>query len=233
MEGVVTVANEDIMQYLLIGLLLLLGYYFIYQFFLKRTAGKSTLPVAALILFLIYAAISAVLIAAFNRFGSPRTTLMLLLSLMSMIGFCVLFYFFLQNVHQIRAIPALLLLLYLGVVSYVTVFSRKEGSQTDILLGVSYLSRAIRERSFKWLEHPLLNIGLFIPVGFLFTAIYPKKLNKAGLVIPFGLMLSVMIETTQMLLQNGQCDMEDLITNALGAYLGMIIYRLIYAQQRR
>ena len=221
------------MQYLLIGLLLLLGYYYIYRFFLKRTASKSTLPVAALILFLIYAAISAVLIVVFNRYGSPRTTLLLLLVLMSMIGFCVLLYYFLQNVHQIRAIPALLLLLYLAVVSYVTVFSRDEGSQTDILLGFSYLSRAIRERSFTWLEHPLMNVGLFIPVGFLFTAVYPKKLNKASLVIPFGLMLSVMIETTQMILQNGQCDMEDLITNALGAYLGMIIYRLIYAQQRQ
>lgn len=229
----VPVNNEDMMQYLLIGLLLLLGYYYIYRFFLKRTASKSTLPIAALILFLIYAAISAVLIIVFNRYGSPRTTLLLLLVLMSMIGFCVLLYYFLQNVNRIRAIPALLLLLYLGVVSYVTVFSREEGSQTDVLLGLSYLSRAIRERSLSWLKHPLMNVALFIPVGFLFTAIDPKKLNKASLVIPFGLMLSVMIETTQMILRNGQCDMEDMITNALGAYLGMIIYRLIYSQQRR
>ena len=45
------------MQYLLIGLLLLFGYYYIYRLFVKRTASKSTLPIAALILFLIYAAI--------------------------------------------------------------------------------------------------------------------------------------------------------------------------------
>ena len=221
------------MQYLLIGLLLLFGYYYIYRLFLKRTASKTTLPIAALILFLIYAAISAVLIVVFNRYGSPRTTLLLLLVLMSMIGLCVLLYYFLTYVHQIRAIPALLLLLYLGVVSYITVFSREKGSQNDILLDFSYVSRAIRERSLFWLQHPLLNVGLFLPVGFLFTAVYPKKLNQAGLVIPFGLMLSVMIETSQMILHNGQCDLEDLITNALGAYLGLLIYRLIYTQERQ
>ena len=229
----VTVNTEDMMQYLLIGLLLLFGYYYIYRLFVKRTASKSTLPIAALILFLIYAAISAVLIVVFNRYGSPRTTLLLLLVLMSMIGFCVLVYYFLNYVHEIRAIPALLLLLYLGVVSYITVFSRQKGSQNDILLDFSYVSRAIRERSLFWLQHPLLNVGLFLPVGFLFTATYPKKLNQAGLVIPFGLMLSVMIETAQMILQNGQCDLEDLITNALGAYLGLLIYRLIYTQERQ
>ena len=221
------------MQYLLIGLLLLIGYYYIYRFFLKRTASKATLPVAAGILFVVYAAVSCVLIVVFNRFGSPRMTLLLLLALMSMIGFCVMLYYFLQNVHQIRAIPALLLLVYLVVISYLTVFSRKSGSQMEILLDFSYLSRAIRTRSLVPLEHSLMNIAMFIPIGFLFTAINPKKLNSASLVIPFGLMLSVMIETIQMILQKGQCDLEDLVTNALGAFLGMLLYRFIYSQQRQ
>lgn len=216
------------MQYVLIGLLLLVGYYYLYHFLLKRTASKSTLPVAGFILFVIYAAISGVLIVSFSQFGSSRMTLLMLLILMSMIGFCVLFYNLIKYVNQIRAIPMLLLIIYLGVVSYVTIFSRRGGSQTDILLDFDSILQAIKEHSFAPLEHLLMNVGLFIPVGFLLTATYPEKLNKASLVIPVGLMLSVLIETMQMILQLGQCDVEDLIANALGAFLGLIVYRLIY-----
>lgn len=219
------------MQYLLIGLLLLLGYAYLYRFFLKRMASKSTLTIAALILFVVYAAISGVLIVVLQRFGSPRMTLLMLLVLMSMIGFCVLLYYFLKYINEIRAIPLLLMILYLGVLAYVTVFSREKGSQAEILLGF-YVAKAMKEHSLAALKHPLLNVALFIPIGFLFTAVYPRKLNKASLVIPFGLMLSVVIETIQLLLKMGQCDLEDMIANALGAFLGMLVYRLVYTGTR-
>ena len=62
-------------------------------------------------------------------------------------------------------------------------------------------------------------------LSFLFVAIYPEKLNKISLVIPMGLMLTVLIETVQMILQMGQCDLEDLVANALGALVGLIAYR--------
>ena len=218
------------MQYLLIGLLLLVGYFYIYRFFLKRIARKSVLPVAAVILFLIYAAASGVLIVAFKQYGSPKMTLLMLLVLMTMIGFCVLFYQFLKYVQQIRAIPLLLLLLYLGAVAYVTIFSREKGSQSDILLDFSSIEQAIKESSIVPLEHLLLNVGLFVPIGFLFTAVLPEKMNRASLIIPLGLMLSVIIETVQMVLQMGQCDLEDLAANALGAFLGLLVYRVIYSR---
>lgn len=218
------------MQYLLMGLLLLIGYYFLYRFFLKRTASKSRLPIAALILFVVYAGISAVLIAAFNRFGSPRLTLMMLLALMSTIGLCILLYGFLVHVHQIRAVPALLLVLYLGLVAYLTIFSREEGSRSEVLFDFLMIEKAIKDRSLAPLEHMLVNIVLFIPIGYLFTAVYPRKMNSISMIVAVGLMLSMMIETLQMFLRMGTCDIEDLVANTLGAFLGLIVYRLIHGR---
>ncbi len=217
--------NQSIMEYLLIGLLLVFGFFCLYRMFFKRTDKKQVRQVAAVILFVVYAVISAVLIVVFNQLGSVRMTLLMRLILMSMGCFCILFYGFLKNSHEIKKLPTLLFILYIAAVGYATIFSREEGSKTDILLEFESITQAIREQSFEPMEHLLLNVALFIPIGFLFVAIYPEKLNKISLVIPLGLMLTVLIETVQMVLQMGQCDLEDLVANALGAVLGLLIYR--------
>ncbi len=217
--------NESVMEYLLIGLLLIFGFLCLYRIFFSRTGKNQARQAAAVILFAVYAVISAVLIVVFNQLGSLRMTLMMLLILMAMVGFCILIYGFLKNLHEIKKLPTLLFVLYIAAVGYATVFSREEGSQSVILLEFESIARAIREQSFEPMEHLLMNVALFIPIGFLFAAINPEKLNKISLVIPLGLMLTVLIETVQMILQMGQCDLEDLVANALGAVLGLLIYR--------
>ena len=71
-----------------------------------------------------------------------------------------------------------------------------------------------------------MNVAMFVPIGFLFPLILPEKLNKLSLVIPLGLMLTTLIETTQMLLRMGQCDLEDLVANTVGAIIGLLLYRM-------
>ena len=220
--------NQDTMEYLLIGLLLIFGYFCLYMVFFKKTDNKTkAVPIAAAaILLVVYAVVSVVLIIAFNQYGSLRMTLMMLLVLMSGVGFCILLYCFLTHAHEVKKIPTLLFVLYVGVVAYGTIFSRKEGSQSEILLEFESISKAIKEQSFQPMEHLLMNVALFVPIGFLFVAINPKKLNRISFVIPLGLILTVLIETVQMLLQMGQCDLEDLVANALGAVIGLLCYRV-------
>ena len=220
-----SMSNESIMEYVLIGMLLVFGFFCLYRMLSKRTEKKQVRQVATVILFVVYVVISAVMIIVFNQLGSARMTLLMLLILMSMVGFCILFYGFLKNSHEIKKLPTLLFVLYIAAVAYATIFSREEGSKTDILLEFESITQAIKEQSFEPMEHLLMNIVLFVPIGFLFVAIYPEKLNKISLVIPLGLMLTVLIETVQMILQMGQCDLEDLVANALGALVGLIAYR--------
>ncbi len=70
----------------------------------------------------------------------------------------------------------------------------------------------------------LLNIILFIPFGFLVPLIW-KKLNRPSFIIGFGFLFSLLIESSQ-LLNNRSADIDDLILNTLGAFIGFVVFRL-------
>ena len=120
----------------------------------------------------------------------------------------------------------LLFLLYLLMVSYITVFSRRGRYQSEILLKFDSIEEAIRRRSLEPLQHLWLNVVLFVPIGILFPMIEPRKLDQLSYVFPLGMLLTTLIETTQLMLHIGQCDLEDMVANTLGACLGLLIYRL-------
>ena len=74
------------------------------------------------------------------------------------------------------------------------------------------------------IEDLLLNIILFIPLGFLLPYIWPK-LNfwKTALI---ALVFSAAIEGMQYFAQLGCCDIDDVINNTIGACMGYGIFRL-------
>ncbi len=67
----------------------------------------------------------------------------------------------------------------------------------------------------------ILNIVCFIPVGLLVGLLLEKhRLAKALLV---GLLVSLMIEFSQLIWHRGVFDVNDLFNNALGAMIGGVI----------
>lgn len=70
----------------------------------------------------------------------------------------------------------------------------------------------------------VLNILLFIPMGFFIPLLY-EKYNKIGKVAPAGFLISLSIEITQMF-GFGATDINDLITNTVGTCLGYGIYKM-------
>ncbi|MCG1021271.1 VanZ family protein [Sutcliffiella horikoshii] len=64
------------------------------------------------------------------------------------------------------------------------------------------------------------NIGLFIPFGFLFRTTTSNKLFLLS--VPFLLVSA--IELSQYLTRRGSLDMDDLILNVLGFYIGYALY---------
>ena len=218
--------NQDLMRYVLIAILLLCGYFYLYQMVARRAANKSSLPLIALVLLVVYGLISLALVLIISQMGSTDLILMALLILMAAVGVFLLLLGLARNFRQINKGLTVLFILYLLMAGYVTVFSRREGHQSDILLHFDSIEEALRDRSIDPLEHLTMNVAMFIPIGFLFPFIQPEKLNKFSLVIPLGLVLTTLIETTQLLLRMGQCDVEDLAANTLGACLGLLCYRL-------
>ena len=70
----------------------------------------------------------------------------------------------------------------------------------------------------------LLNILLFVPLGFLLPMIWPKS-NKFSSVLLYGVFFSLLIEASQ-LINFRQPDIDDLILNTLGALVGYVVFRL-------
>ena len=218
--------NIDAMQLILLVILLLCGYFFLFQAVAKRAASRSSIPLLAIVLLLVYLLVSLPLVLIVNQMGGMGFTFLALLILAAFVGVVAFLSFIVRNFRQINKGMLLLFLLYLLMVSYITVFSRRGRYQSEILLKFDSIEEAIRRRSLEPLQHLWLNVVLFVPIGILFPMIEPRKLDKLSYVFPLGMLLTTLIETTQLMLHIGQCDLEDMVANTLGACLGLLIYRL-------
>ena len=69
------------------------------------------------------------------------------------------------------------------------------------------------------------NIGWFFPFGFLFPIMTDKK--NPIIIVAAGMMFSFFIETAQFILYKGVAELDDLILNTLGTFIGYLLYRLL------
>ena len=218
--------SADFMSYALMGFLLLCGYLFIFRAMYARMSSKKSLPLLAFVLLLIYAAVVVPLMIVLSQMGSNSFMLLALLILLSCCVLFVALYGLMTHFRELNKKMLLLFILYLLMVSYITIFSREEGHSRAILLRFDQLREALRINSLEPLRHSLLNAVMFVPLGLLFPLIWPSRLAKITYAGALGLMLSTTIEATQMLLRIGQCDIEDITANTAGAILGIILYKI-------
>lgn len=74
------------------------------------------------------------------------------------------------------------------------------------------------------LEGVILNILLYLPMGFLLPLIMPKL--RIGRVVLIGFLASLLTETVQLVFHLGWFDVDDLINNTLGTLIGFILFAL-------
>ena len=218
--------NIDSMQMLLIMILLLCGYFYLFQAVAKRAASRAAIPLLAIVLLVIYLLISLPLVLIIGQMGGISFVFLSLLILAAFCGVFAFFAFLYKHSRECNKTMLLMFILYLLMVSYFTVFSRRGKVQTDILLSFDSIQEAINRRSLAPLQHLWLNIVMFVPIGALFAGIHPS-LAKFSAVFPLGMLLTTIIETTQLLMRNGQCDLEDLAANTAGALVGLLLYKLV------
>ncbi|KOY84039.1 VanZ family protein [Lysinibacillus macroides] len=88
---------------------------------------------------------------------------------------------------------------------------------------------------FNWdivLINLLGNLLIFTPMGFLLPLL-SKKFRKAWSVIGLGFLSSLAVETIQFIFTVGSADIDDLILNTMGAWLGFIAYKSILITPRK
>ena len=130
-----------------------------------------------------------------------------------------------RNNYQIK-VSIIFFIIYIWLVIETTDI----GKLNDIIYAITELDITPIQGKINLIifEHPgldyLLNIILFIPLGFLIPLIWNKyNLIKTTIV---GIILSLLIEITQ-LFNYRSTDINDLLTNLIGTIIGYIIYRII------
>ena len=136
---------------------------------------------------------------------------------------------FLYKKHKFNKLQcgaAILLSLYIVVLLYFTVVGRY--SHEEYEYKINFFT------SYRWffqyngeqvLRQLLINFVMLMPVGFLLPIVIKAK-HKYLITMALSLLLTVFIETMQLITKCGSFEIDDIINNFIGAVIGMLIYAL-------
>ena len=134
-----------------------------------------------------------------------------------------------------KAVCALLLVGWAAVTVFVTLLRSEPNEfaarQCNLQLFLAWREAYQRFTLQIWLN-VLLNIALFVPLGFLLPLL-AKPFRKWYAALGAGFGVSLLIELTQFFTGRGMCDVDDLFTNTLGAMLGWCAAMLVLALHQK
>lgn len=135
--------------------------------------------------------------------------------------------------RQKRAIAFALFLVYFAILFYFLFFSEKLGRTYSErtyhynLIPFLEIKRFIQYYKVLGLEAVLLNlcgnIGAFIPFG-MFLPMFSNRCKKIIYTVFYSFELSLFVELIQLVAKVGSFDVDDVILNTLGGFIGCLIY---------
>lgn len=134
--------------------------------------------------------------------------------------------YLIKNKEQIivyKELMMLLFIIYILCLYYVVTFQDVSWSTSNFIPFKEMLRYSFGSRLF--IKNVIGNLLLFMPYGFFVT--YYLKFEKAHPVIILSLIVSVTIETTQLLIGR-VFDIDDIILNVVGGTLGFYISYFLY-----
>ena len=75
------------------------------------------------------------------------------------------------------------------------------------------------------------NVCVFVPWGLFLPSLF-QKCKKVFFVILLSLELSLIVEIVQLVTRVGSFDVDDLLLNTIGGWIGFIIYRLFAGKRK-
>lgn len=114
----------------------------------------------------------------------------------------------------------ILCILYLAIILFITLISREPTlSRVTHLTPLWSYIRWIQGGTGKQI---LLNIALFIPLGFFLCGVFQIRQ-----VLLLSALTSIAVEIVQFLTYRGMLDVDDILNNLIGAVLGILLLRFI------
>lgn len=145
-----------------------------------------------------------------------------------------------RRVPAFFVIKVILLLLYIFAALYVTVLDRtlvvtSEGFHFTGGSEMSWNLTPLRDFIFHQehglfvpFRYALLNILLFIPLGLLLPLV-SRRFYRGRNIFICGSLFSLLIESLQILCRVGIFEVDDLLFNTLGAVIGWLLFRMVFA----
>ena len=114
------------------------------------------------------------------------------------------------------------LIVYIFIVFYFAVMNRESGTSNTIKLDLFWGYNELKDYVIR---DKLINIAFFIPIGLLTGLVFKKNCMLKTMLI--GLLVSLVIECSQLLMRRGVFDVDDIFNNTVGALVGGAIVVLI------
>lgn len=120
-----------------------------------------------------------------------------------------------------RDLLLFLVIVYVAVLLKLAFFSREPGSRTTVDLTLFSTWGTTMQAHAFFVE----NIIMFIPFGILIPTAFPMMRNIFVCTLT-GLACSLFLEMFQLITGRGFCQLDDVVTNTLGAFIGYIMYKI-------
>lgn len=128
-----------------------------------------------------------------------------------------------------RRILISMLIVYGCFMYMITLERREAGSRTGINTSLDFGSFSGDFFSIQQAIYCFLNVVFFVPLGMILSFLQKKKrvLVNFIMVTLQGFLISILIETSQLITQRGYFEITDIITNTVGATIGCILALII------
>lgn len=120
-----------------------------------------------------------------------------------------------------KAIAYFLFVSYVAIVIQIAYLSRQPGSRTDVAFGLGDTWGTTIQAHAYVIE----NIIMFIPFGLVFPLLGKKA---KWICLPLAILSSCALEGMQYITGRGYCQLDDVITNVIGAFIGYVVFMLVY-----
>ena len=101
-------------------------------------------------------------------------------------------------------------------------FSREPGSRTTISTHLFDIWETTVQSHAFFIE----NILMFIPFGILIPVAF-SKIHGVVRCTAVAFVCSILLEGMQFITERGFCELDDVVTNTVGAMIGYVLYRII------
>ena len=131
-----------------------------------------------------------------------------------------------EKINKLQALAILAEVIFLGIVFASTVFTRTGSVRQYELIPFWSWRDIIRYHDRQLLKENLLNCILLFPAGALLPLIMNHKV-KWQHALAFGVVVSAVIESSQLIMMRGLFEWDDMIHNGLGCVIGCVIVNKI------